>query len=171
MKPNSHFRHAFSLIEVTLSLAIVAFVLLTIMALMPTGLKMMSDSSQSEVSANIITELRGQFQQAPFTANGAGDASTIYTLANQTLYYDAAGTQLSTAQVTAATNGPMYMATFSVPPASTVTKVNSDSTGIGGGNALPVTVTLAYPVIGTGGPTSITRYTTNVIFVAKQIGL
>jgi uncharacterized protein (TIGR02598 family) len=165
---------AFSLIEVSLSLAIVAFALLSMMALMPVGLKMMSDSSQAEVIANILTQLRGQLQQVPFTQNTSGqpgvDTSTIITLngVNQKTYYDITGTQLPHGTV-----GPnfFYSATFLVPTAASPYTINQDSVGIGTNNALPVTVVITYPVYPTTLPASSQKSVTNVIFAAKQVGL
>jgi uncharacterized protein (TIGR02598 family) len=174
----SYSHKAFSLIEVTLSLAIVAFALLSIMALMPVGLKMMSDSSQGEVMANIITQLRGQFQQLPFTADAnVGDTTTVLTLNTQTNWYDVAGDFLTNANTAPAS--AYYKVTFSpgpltnagnvgTDPTHATSFVNGDTTGIATNNAMAINVLLTYP---TSLPAASQKNVTNVIFIAKQIGL
>jgi uncharacterized protein (TIGR02598 family) len=155
------FPRAFSLIEVTLSLAVVSFALLAVLTLLPLGLKMIIDSSQAQAKANILTQVRSQLAQLPFSAStNVSDTSSIQTLSSATNYYDSTG-----APTTIATNY-YYSATFAVGSLN----VNNDTEGFVNNtitNAASVTVYLTYPL---NLPSSAQKVVTNSIFVAKQVG-
>jgi uncharacterized protein (TIGR02598 family) len=63
----------FSLVEVTLALGIVAFAFITLFALLPTGLRLVRESSDEGVAVNILTALAADLKNsdgvAPITQN------------------------------------------------------------------------------------------------------
>jgi uncharacterized protein (TIGR02598 family) len=57
---------AFSLVEVTLALGVVAVALTSMLALMPTGLSLFRDSMESSARADILRKVTSELQQMPF---------------------------------------------------------------------------------------------------------
>jgi uncharacterized protein (TIGR02598 family) len=79
-------RKAFSLIEVTLALAVVSFSMLTIAGLLPIGLSTLSSAATRTGEANIAKEMSSELEQIPL--------SEITGLSQTTYYYDRGGNQV-----------------------------------------------------------------------------
>ncbi len=58
---------AFSLVEITLALGIISFALVSVMALMPLGMKNLRSAIDTTVSAQITQSLVAETQQAKFS--------------------------------------------------------------------------------------------------------
>ncbi|MDR1146253.1 MAG: Verru_Chthon cassette protein B [Verrucomicrobiales bacterium] len=74
---SGHRRRAFSLVEVTLALGIATFALLTIVSILPLGLRMVRDSAIDQATANITSQIRGELQQ--LSAASFSGTSYFYT--------------------------------------------------------------------------------------------
>lgn len=92
-------RAAFSLVEVTLSIGLVAFGLVTVLALLPVGLQALGESSQQTVEAQILRAVSAQCLVAEY-----GEFPTL-------LHFDYAGQATPAAsyyEVTVASSAPVY---------------------------------------------------------------
>ncbi len=117
----------FSLIEVTIALAIVSFSMLTIVGLLPIGLSTLSVAATRTGEANIAKEMSSELEQIPL--------SEITNLQQTTYYYDRSGTQ-----VLQGASDAFFSASFAVN--------NPNIPGIPGtypSIAQTVVVTLRYP--------------------------
>jgi uncharacterized protein (TIGR02598 family) len=162
----TRFTTAFSLIEVTLSLGVVSFALLSLLALLPLGLKMMQEAQQQQAIGNILLEARGQAQQMSSTdiVGGTGVSATIFYDINGSRELGSIG-----GGFVAMPNVYYSVVTQRVKPsvgsASTLTSFNTNySTGL--------QVTIVYPMSKTSNPAAIPGAKTNtyVIFAARQSG-
>lgn len=68
----------FSLIEVTLALGIISFVLVSLLGLLPTGLSSFRDSMRATVSAQVSQRLIAEVRQADFLGLTAGTQPERY---------------------------------------------------------------------------------------------
>jgi uncharacterized protein (TIGR02598 family) len=144
----------FSLIEVTLSLAIVSFALFPMVALLPVGLQTVHDSMDQTVSASIAQQIRGELQQVSFNSN---DSYNINTLLSQVNYYTTEGIKTTLDAADA-----YYKASFSISGATAASSTFASN------NAQAVTVTLAYP---TAIPPAAQKKITFTLFTARQRSL
>lgn len=80
-------RLAFSLVEVTMAIGIVSFGVLSLLALLPSGLQSVRDSANEAAMSAIVRSVRGELNQASF-----GDV--VNTLPAQTWYFNEAGNRL-----------------------------------------------------------------------------
>lgn len=81
-------RHAFSLVELVMALGIVAFALLSLLALLPIGLGIMQETSSQSAEASIERSIRGDLNQTTF--------KDLDNLAQKNpFFFDAAGLPLS----------------------------------------------------------------------------
>lgn len=135
---------AFSLIEVTLAIGIVAFGLLSVTGLLPVALKTVKDSSAQVSMANIALQVRSEIVQTPFTNN----------LDGVSFFYDQEGSK------TNADKG-YFSASLAV---NTPSVPGVDSTSYGS-NAKSVTVTVRYPQ---GVPSAGQKTNVFSILAAKQ---
>ena len=78
---------AFSLVEVTMAIGIVSFALLSLIALLPSGLQSVRDSANEAALSSIVRTVRGELNQASFS-----DVTT--TLPAQTWYFNESGHRL-----------------------------------------------------------------------------
>lgn len=79
---NSHSQSAFSLVEVTISIGIMAFALVGIYGLLPTGLNVFRQALNTSVSSQIIQRVLNEVQETDFNqltlgANAADDKSFL----------------------------------------------------------------------------------------------
>lgn len=159
LKTSPRIVQAFSLIEVVLAMAIVAFALLAIIGMLPVGLATMRDSQNDQAIATIANQLRGDLQQISF-GTGAG---TLNDLQNTPYYYTAEGLKTDLTGTNEA-GQPFYEAQFTVANAG----VNGNGFVIANAvpaNAANITVTLTYPY------PSLTQKTAFNLFATKQVGL
>lgn len=71
-------RQGFSLVEVTLAIGVVSFVMVSLMALLPVGLNAFQDSMEGTVSAQVAQRLIAEARQADFAGLQAGVQSERY---------------------------------------------------------------------------------------------
>jgi uncharacterized protein (TIGR02598 family) len=81
-------RSAFSLIEVTISLGIVAFAMVPIIGLVSAGMKSLRDSMDETVRAEIVRKVSGEALRVPYT-------NLSKEFQNKTNYFDDEGVQQS----------------------------------------------------------------------------
>lgn len=114
MKPSSPARaasRAFSLIEVTIAMAIAAVALSTLMALLPQGMNTMRDAGDEAIMARIHQQVLNELQMANF------DALNQYQ--DVEIYFDAQGEELGDSRsgggAVKGSFGHIYSARVSVP--------------------------------------------------------
>ncbi len=114
----SHLR-AFSLIEVTLALGVVSFGLMSVLALLPSGLKTVRESANEIALSSIARSVRAELNQASFS-----DVSTV--LPSETWYFSQTGMRLP---ATAAAQDRYFAVTFinSPPQAPSTASQFSDT--------------------------------------------
>lgn len=78
---------AFSLVEVTMALGIVSFAVLSLVALLPSGLQSVRDSANEAALSAIVRTVRGELNQASF-------ADVTTALPTQTWYFNESGNRL-----------------------------------------------------------------------------
>lgn len=78
---------AFSLVEVTMAIGIVSFAVLTLVALLPSGLRSVRESANETAISAIVRSVRGELNQASFS-----DVTTV--LPAQVWYFNEAGNRL-----------------------------------------------------------------------------
>jgi len=100
-------RTAFSLIEVTIALGIVAFAMVPIIGLVSTGMKSLRDSMDETVRAEIVRKVSGEALRVPY-------AKLLDEFQNKTFYFDDEGIQQSSSNAST-----IFVATTAVsaPPA------------------------------------------------------
>jgi uncharacterized protein (TIGR02598 family) len=152
---------AFSLVEVVMSVAIVAFSLIVIVGMIPVGLKTMSDTQTDQAIGTIQNQLRGDLQQVSFVIGNAGSLST---LPSTTYYYTNEGLKTDSSS----TDGPpYYVANFAVNNAGLNGNAFTNSAGIPV-YAAAVTVTLTYPYV--AGASHLAQTNVFSLLAAKQVG-
>lgn len=85
----------FSLIEITLSLGIIAFAFVTIFGLLPTGLNTFRRAMDISIGAQIAQELINDAQQTDFNTLKNGDGAGNGGTAGSFHYYDDQGNEVS----------------------------------------------------------------------------
>lgn len=81
---------AFSLVEVTLALGIVAFAFTAIMGVLPVGLNLFRGATDTSVTNRIVQKVSADLQQADFDAIALSE--------DQTLFFDEQGTEIKSAR-------------------------------------------------------------------------
>lgn len=95
-------KRAFSLIEVAMALGIVAFAFTALLGMLPVGLGLFRNATDTSVATRIVQKVSGDLQQADF--------ETITSADGQILHFDEQGTILSSA------SGAIYWARVSIFP-------------------------------------------------------
>ena len=89
-------RHAgFSLIEVTLSIGIVAFAFISLFGLVPTGLNVFRASIDTTVGTQIVQEVTDIAQQTDYSTLTNNNSATNYLPATGYWFYDEQGNQIT----------------------------------------------------------------------------
>jgi len=83
----------FSLIEVTIAMAIAAVALVTLLGLIPQGMNTMREAGDQAIEGRIHQQLLNEIQMTPF--EDSGGVSLINTYNNMEFYYDGQGEELS----------------------------------------------------------------------------
>jgi uncharacterized protein (TIGR02598 family) len=103
-------RHAFSLIEVSMAMAIVATILMALLALLPYGMDNIRDAKNTQIVSRIGNEIVSEIQAVDW---GLGvDLIKLRSYDNQVRLYDAEGILISTESNTEA--DPIYQALIDV---------------------------------------------------------
>ncbi len=92
----------FSLVEVTLALGVVSFALMSVLALLPNGLKIVQDSANESAMTSIAREVRAEVNRATFS-----DLSL--ELPTQTWYFNQEGIRIG---ASAGAEERYYVVTF-----------------------------------------------------------
>ncbi len=136
--PNPHSpirnpKRAFSLVEVTLALGIMAFAFTAVFGMLPMGLQTFRDSADKTRSVQIAQRLVADVQQTPF--------DNLPNLYNTVRYYDIDGEELAASAISDPTDYS-YSAQV-VPVSSSVSTVNSGGVGISSARTRMVLVKIA----------------------------
>lgn len=81
----------FSLVEVTIAMAIAAVALVSIIGLLPRGMQTMQEAGDRAIEARIHQQILGELQMAPFGDTGTSPLSSYDGLE---IYYDAQGEEI-----------------------------------------------------------------------------
>ncbi|MDF1861898.1 MAG: Verru_Chthon cassette protein B [Verrucomicrobiales bacterium] len=106
---------AFSLVEVTLAMAIAAVALVSIIGMLPQGMKTMRDAGDRAIQARIHQQLLGELQMTPFGSSGNSPLEDYDELE---IYYDAQGEEIGDSSNNAVVKGSfehIYTARVAVP--------------------------------------------------------
>lgn len=124
--------NAFSLVEVTISVAIAALGFITLLGLLPQGIHMARDTAQMSIGAKIIQKLSGEMQSIPWshiTWKGYG----------KNRYFDSEGTEITASSSSSGgeslATSLSYVASVYVPntPLDVILPANGSGSGSGGG--------------------------------------
>ena len=132
---------AFSLVEIALSLGIMAFALLAVFGLMPLGMTTFKKTMDLSVGSQIAQRVIGDAQQSDFdalvTPPGAGTPATV-AFAAQLRYFDDQGEEGLSSQP-----GMIYVVNTRVVPATSVPDVGGSSGSVRNVDIATVTVQVA----------------------------
>lgn len=106
---------AFSLVEVTIAMAIAAVALVSIIGLIPRGMQTMQEAGDRAIEARIHQQILGELQMAPF---GEGGASALDTYNGLEIYYDAQGEEIGDSKTGSTAKGSfehVFSARVTVP--------------------------------------------------------
>ena len=109
-------RGGFSLIEVTLALGIIAFALVALMGLLPTGLSTQQQSQEEAEAASALNMVATAVRSAKFTGRGNGNAT--YSL--PFYFYDDSATRWATDPTLFWVTQPPWDYTFLILPDGTI---------------------------------------------------
>ncbi len=85
----------FTLIEVTIALAITAVALVTLMGMIPQGLQTMREAADQAIEARIHQQILSELQLTPYSSKtGSSDDSPLNDFDGQERYYDSQGIEL-----------------------------------------------------------------------------
>jgi uncharacterized protein (TIGR02598 family) len=120
----------FSLVEVTLALGLIVFCLLTLMALLPVGVKSNQESIQQTAAANFAAAIAADLKNtepgmvsALFGLTRPAAAATA--VSSQTLYLDENGTRSGTVGASTAPSGARYRVLVEATPPGTAASVQA----------------------------------------------
>ncbi|MDB4657672.1 Verru_Chthon cassette protein B [Verrucomicrobiales bacterium] len=88
----------FSLIEVTIALAITAVALVSLMGMIPQGLATMREAADQAIEARIHQQILGEIQLTPFADSKGGSDSPLDDFHKQERFYDSQGVELLDSQ-------------------------------------------------------------------------
>lgn len=125
--------NAFSLVEVTISVAIAALGFITLLGLLPQGIHMARDTAQMSIGAKIIQKLSGEMQSIPWshiTWKGYG----------KNRFFDSEGTEITASSSSSGgqslATSLSYVASVYVPntPLDVILPANGSGSGSGSGS-------------------------------------
>lgn len=85
----------FSLIEVSIAMAIAALGAVTLLGLIPQGMDTMREAGDQAIRGRINQSILNELQMTPFDSNLTGSASPLDAYNGREFYYDAQGEELS----------------------------------------------------------------------------
>jgi uncharacterized protein (TIGR02598 family) len=115
---NSDPRNGFSLVEVAMSLAIMAFTCVSLMGLIPFGLTSFHQAMGSTIEADIVQDLTNDMLLANFSDLYQYSYANSTTTANQAYYYNNEGSPLTVTTPGVVPAGTVYTAVVSISPVS-----------------------------------------------------
>ncbi|MDR1191067.1 MAG: Verru_Chthon cassette protein B [Verrucomicrobiales bacterium] len=157
----------FSLVEVVTAIGIVAFAMLAIIGVLPTGIQMVQESLVQQARASITNQLRSKLQQIPFSTDSNTPAFSIGDLSSAEYYYTREGIEIDQTS-TSFNQDAYYVITFD-PQKKEVgdidTEVPSDIPADKIPGAYNVKVTMRYPY---GAPVDNQKQLQFSLFAARQ---
>jgi uncharacterized protein (TIGR02598 family) len=120
-------RNGFSLVEVAMSLAIMAFACVSLIGLIPFGLTSFHQAMGSTIEADIVQDLTNDMLLANFSNLNQYSYANSTATANQTYYYDNEGSPLSVTSPGVVPAGTVYTAVVSISPVSSSSSSSSNS--------------------------------------------
>ena len=133
-----NFCPAFSLVEVVIAMGVVSFAILTLLALVPTGMNGFQQAQTNNVETDIVQKINTELQNAPyselFSSAGVGTNATVFG-SSGVRYYDMEGDSLGSSA------GAVYSVTLSSYPFTNVSSGGPmNFTSSSSGNFLAQTV-------------------------------
>tara|TARA_R110002096_G_scaffold273001_1_gene466794 strand:- start:3809 stop:4417 length:609 start_codon:yes stop_codon:yes gene_type:complete len=119
----------FSLVEVTIAMAIAAVGIVSILGLLPQGMETMRDAGDQAIEARIHQQLLNEIQMTPYKVGTSG--SPIEDFDGLELYYDSQGEEIGDSK---AAGGAEVKGSFQHVYSARVTLPPVDSAGKGSGN-------------------------------------
>jgi len=103
----------FSLVEVTLAMAVISVSLLTLLGLLPGGLNTLRDADQQMVRAQIAQELAGNVLLLPYKKSAAANGADLgEMIAGGPYFYNQIGEQITNAGITEKDERVFFKATL-----------------------------------------------------------
>jgi uncharacterized protein (TIGR02598 family) len=151
---------AFSLVEVTMALAVISFCLLTLVALLPMGLNSTRDSVQKTNAAGIASQIAADLRATPLTTNStlafpasprfglAMDTNTTaFTMMTNTFYLDDTGNPTG-AVGAAISSSSLYKATVVVALPKVAATATTGASSYSQNRPTPVRIIVTWPAQG-----------------------
>ncbi|HSI86046.1 MAG: prepilin-type N-terminal cleavage/methylation domain-containing protein [Candidatus Methylacidiphilales bacterium] len=132
-------RAGFSLIEITMSIGIMAFGALSILGGMGVGLISLKDARSIQTQATIVAQVRGKLQQMSLTETTG--PTSLTTFVSAPLYFSNEGIPTTLTS----TDMPAYY-TVSLTQGDAAVKGNTGDTTFLSKNAQSVKLTISYPI-------------------------
>lgn len=131
----------FSLVEVTIALAIAALAITVILGLVPAGLSSLRDAANTAAETSITRQMISEVQAADWGANQGGTPgwSNLVSYADQKRYFDDQGTRLSDSSGTTMS----YVARFRFPSSIVVLPGGTMAPSATGNDMVYLTVDVA----------------------------
>lgn len=137
-RPNARKRSAFSLVEVTLAIGVMAFALLAIFGLLPTGMGVFRQALDTSVSSQIIQRVLNDARETDFAyliQDASNQTITAPTGVKAVRYFDDQGNELSVPA------GAIYQVNTRIMPQTTLP--TTDPNALANTNLATVTVQVA----------------------------
>ncbi len=87
-------RRAFSLIETVISVAIVATVMISLLAMLPLGIDSLSEAKETDIQARIMQSIISEVQMTGWTINESFEANLRDKFPTQVRYFDDEGNEV-----------------------------------------------------------------------------
>lgn len=116
-------RRAFSLVEVTLALGVIAFALVALIGLLPTGLKSQQQAQEEAEAVSALNMVSTAVRGAKFTGRANGNA----TYALPFYFYDDSAARWSTDPTQFWVTQPQWEYTFQLLPDGTIRRKNDNT--------------------------------------------
>jgi uncharacterized protein (TIGR02598 family) len=110
----SHKLHGFSLVEVTLAIGITAVALVSLMGMIPKGMKTLQKATDEAVTGRIHQQIMGELQLTPWESTG-GSGSALEGFDGEVRYYDDQGIEVTESDRNSNPQLHVYTARISLP--------------------------------------------------------
>jgi uncharacterized protein (TIGR02598 family) len=174
-------RTAFSLVEVVIAIALIAFLVSIIIAFLPLALESLRDSSSNtlvvSMANTVVNDLKGQYFYTPTATSYLASTTDVSTGAQpspltQTYFFDSAGTPVMsngtnvTVLATATADGGIYQCTVTqVGDMNSLASVGSNGAATSQEvNQLNVNMVFVWPLQAVGHAAPLNSKTVNVSF-------
>jgi uncharacterized protein (TIGR02598 family) len=162
---------AFSLIEVTLAIGIVAFAFMSILGLLPIGMNTFRQAMNTSICSQIGEQVMNDVQEtdfndlmSPASGNSSNNSGSPFLLSSgssatqTTRYFDYRGNELTAGSSTAAPQGALYWVHTRITP-NTILPGSASTNAANSGNPALATVTIQ--IINNPGETILSKIQTD----------